>query len=143
MKLRLVTIGKPKLHYAHLGWNEYMWRLLKYHKVEVKHLADKYADDAAKILEASDGTYRIVLEITGKRLSSRDLALLLRKRELDGLSVSFIIGGPEGLPKEVIDKADYLWSLSDLTFPHDLAMLVTLEALYRATTINAGVPYHK
>jgi 23S rRNA (pseudouridine1915-N3)-methyltransferase len=143
MKIRLVTIGKPKLHYAHLGWNEYMWRLVKFHKVDVKHLSDKYADDAAKILEATSGTYRIVLEIEGKRLSSRDLALVLKKRELDSKEVSFIIGGPEGLPKEVIDKAEYLWSLSDLTFPHDLAMVIMLEALYRASTINAGVPYHK
>jgi 23S rRNA (pseudouridine1915-N3)-methyltransferase len=143
MKLQLVTIGKPKLHYAHQGWDEYRRRLMKFHKVDVKHLADKYADDAAKILEATAGTYRIVLEIKGKRLDSRDLALLLKKRELDGVTVSFIIGGPEGLPQTVVDKADYLWSLSDLTFPHDLAMVVTLEALYRASTINAGIPYHK
>jgi 23S rRNA (pseudouridine1915-N3)-methyltransferase len=143
MKLRLVTIGKPKLHYAHQGWNEYMWRLVKFHKVEVKHLSDKYADDAAKILDATEGTYRVVMVIEGKRLGSRELALFLKKRELDGKEVSFIIGGPEGLPEKVIKAADYQWSLSDLTFPHDLAMVVLLEALYRASTINTGIPYHK
>lgn len=143
MKLHIVTIGKPKLHYAHQGWNEYMLRLLKFHKVEVKHLNDKYADDVAKILEATAGTYRVAMVIHGQTMDSRDLALFLKKRELDGKTISFIIGGPEGLPQAVIDKADYRWSLSPLTFPHDLAMVVTLEAIYRASTINAGVPYHK
>lgn len=143
MKLQLITIGKPKLQYAELGWHEYLQRLVKFHKVEVKHLSDKYTDDAAKILEASMGTYRVVLEIEGKGLSSPDLAQFLSERELDGKPVSFIIGGPEGLPPAVIDKADYLWSLGKLTFPHDLAMVVTLEALYRASTINASIPYHK
>jgi 23S rRNA (pseudouridine1915-N3)-methyltransferase len=143
VKLRLVTIGKPKLHYAHQGWNEYMWRLVKFHKISVKHLADKYANDVAKILEATEGTYRVALVIEGKRFTSRDLALFMKKRELDGKEVSFIVGGPEGLPPEVIKACNYQWSLSDLTFPHDLAMVILLEALYRASTINVGVPYHK
>jgi len=143
MKLQLITIGKPKLHYAHLGWNEYMWRLEHFHKVNVTHLADKYADDAQKILDASRDTYRVALVIEGKELSSPALARFLEKRELAAKTVSFIIGGPEGLPQEVINKADFKWSLSPLTFPHDLAMVNTLEALYRASTINAHVPYHK
>jgi 23S rRNA (pseudouridine1915-N3)-methyltransferase len=143
MKLQFVTIGKPKLHYAHLGWNEYMLRLIKFHKIDVKHLSNKYTNDAAKLLQASADTYRVALVIDGKPLDSRALAILLRRRELAGKTVSFIIGGPEGLPPEVIKQSDFQWSLSSLTFPHDLAMLVTLEALYRASTINAGVPYHK
>ena len=143
MKINLVTIGKPKLHYAHLGWNEYFWRLEHFHKVSVNHLADKYANDVAKILEATKDTYRIALVVEGKEMSSRELAVFLRRRQLTGKNISFIIGGPEGLPQEVIDKSDYKWSLSPLTFPHDLAMVVTLEAIYRASTINAGVPYHK
>jgi 23S rRNA (pseudouridine1915-N3)-methyltransferase len=53
------------------------------------------------------------------------------------------VGGPEGLPQAVIDQADLAWSLSKLTLPHDLAMVVLLEALYRASTISAGQPYHK
>jgi 23S rRNA (pseudouridine1915-N3)-methyltransferase len=143
MKINLITIGKPKLHYANIGWNEYLLRLMKFHKVNVVHLHDKYTNDAAKILEAAGDSYKVALVIEGKQLDSQHLAAFLEKRELEAREVSFIIGGPEGLPAAVIKKADYQWSLSPLTFPHDLAMIVTLEALYRATTINAGIPYHK
>ena len=85
----------------------------------------------------------MVLEIQGNNLSSQDLASFLQKRELEAREVSFVIGGPEGLPQTIIEAADYRWSLGKLTLPHDLAMVVTAEALYRASTINAGLPYHK
>lgn len=143
MKLHLVTIGKPKLAYAQAGWRQYLGRLERLHSVRLTQLPDKYAYDAAKIHEAVAGTYAVALEITGNRLSSPKLAEFLRRRELAAQEVSFVIGGPEGLPKAVIAQADYCWSLSDLTFPHDLAMVLTVEALYRASTINAGLPYHK
>jgi 23S rRNA (pseudouridine1915-N3)-methyltransferase len=143
MKLRIITIGKPKLAYAASGWTEYHGRLERLHTMQTVHLNDKYVNDAAKILEAAAGTYKVVLEITGKQLSSPELADFLEKRELASRETSFIIGGPEGLPQEVIGKADFKWSLSALTFPHDLAMIVLLESLYRASTIRAGLPYHK
>ena len=143
MKLRIITIGKPKLAYAAAGWTEYYARLERLYAVQAVHLNDKYVGNAAKILEAGGGTYKVVMEITGKQLSSSELAEFLVKRGLESREVSFIIGGPEGLPQEVIDQADFKWSLSSLTFPHDLAMVVLLEALYRASMIKAGQPYHK
>ncbi len=143
MKINLITIGKPKLHYANMGWNEYMLRLIKFHTVNIIQLSDKYANDSDRILAAAKGTYSVGLIIEGKEMNSQHLAKFLEKRELAAKPVSFIIGGPEGLPHEVIKNVDYKWSLSPLTLPHDLAMVVTLEALYRASTINAGIPYHK
>jgi 23S rRNA (pseudouridine1915-N3)-methyltransferase len=143
MKINFVTIGKPKLQYATIGWNEYLRRLEYFHKVTVSQLHDKYANDVSKILEASANSYRVALVIGGKQLDSPALAEFLRQQELVAQHISFIIGGPEGLPQGVIDAVDFQWSLSDLTFPHDLAMVVTLEALYRASTITAGQPYHK
>lgn len=143
MKLRIVTIGKPKLAYAISGWDEYLGRLQRLHTVRVTHLADRYADDAAKIREATAGTCMVVLEITGEMLSSQELAAFLDKRELEAREVSFVIGGPDGLPQTIRDQADYRWSLSHLTLPHDLAMVVTLEALFRASTIRTGLPYHR
>lgn len=143
MKIHLVTIGKPKLDYAKSGWSEYLVRLQHQHTVRVTQLADKFAYDASRILEASNGTYRVALVIEGQQFSSETLAEFLRTRELESREVSFIIGGPEGLPKEVIEKSNFQWSLGKLTLPHDLAMVVTLEALYRASAINSNQPYHK
>lgn len=143
MKIHLVTIGKPKLPYAQAAWHEYVPRLQRLHTIRLTQLADKYAYDASKILETVQGTYLVVLEITGTSLSSTVLAEFLKQRELAAQEVTFLIGGPEGLPQAVIDKAHYRWSLGDLTLPHDLAMVVAAEAVYRASTINAGLPYHK
>jgi 23S rRNA (pseudouridine1915-N3)-methyltransferase len=143
MRLHVITIGKPKLAYARSGWEEYLGRLERLHTVRVTHLGDKYADDAARIREATSGTYVVALEITGADPSSESLALFLRERELEAREVSFVIGGPNGLPQEIRESANYRWSLSRLTLPHDLAMVVTLEALFRASTLNAGLPYHR
>src|SRR4051812_45683950 len=112
MKIHIITIGKPKLHYADMGWNEYLLRLMKFHKVSVTHLNDKFTDDASKILETAGTSYKVALVIEGKELDSRHLADFLTKRELEAKEVSFIIGGPEGLPQAVITAADYHWSLS-------------------------------
>jgi len=143
MKLHIVTIGKPKLAYAQTGWDDYLARLQRLHTVRVTQLADKYANDAAKFKEVTSGTYTVAMEIAGKMLDSHELADFLEKRELDAREVSFIIGGPDGLPAETRQSADFQWSLSRLTLPHDLAMVVTLEALFRASTLNAGLPYHR
>jgi len=143
MKLHLVTIGKPKLDYAIRGYVEYLSRLERLHTVRVTQLADKFAYDPAKILEAVKGSTVVVLEIYGTEFTSEQLAEFLVKRELESREITFLIGGPEGLPEEVRKAAQYQWSLGRLTLPHDLAMVVTLEALYRASTINAHLPYHK
>jgi len=143
MKLHIVTIGKPKLAYAQSGWSEYYDRLQRLHTIRTTHLADKYATDIAKIHDTTHGTFVVALEIAGKDLDSQTLADFLRVRELESREVSFVIGGPDGLPQAIRDSADFHWSLSRLTLPHDLAMVVTLEALYRASTIHAGLPYHR
>lgn len=142
MKLHIITIGQPKLSYAKDGWAEYWKRLGHYHQLQVTHIADKY-NDAAHLLGAAGSAYKVIMEIEGKQFSSPELSQFLDKQALQGREVCFIIGGPEGLPQEVIDKADLQWNLSRLTFPHDLAMVVLLETLYRASTISAGQPYHK
>jgi 23S rRNA (pseudouridine1915-N3)-methyltransferase len=143
MRLHIITIGKPKLAYAQMGWSEYLGRLQRLHTVRVTQLSDKYANDTAKIIETAQGSYRVVLEIQGKLLSSEELAGFVKDRELEARELSFIIGGPDGLPGQVRQSADFQLSFGRLTLPHDLAMVTLLEALYRASTINAGLPYHR
>ena len=142
MRIHIVTIGQPKLLYAKEGWEQYFKRMGRFHDIRVTHIADK-RNDAKNILGVSGKSTSVVLEIGGTQYSSVELSDFLDKRASEGKELSFIIGGPEGLPQDVIGASDYQWSLSKLTFPHDLAMVVLLEALYRASTINAGAPYHK
>lgn len=142
MKLHIITVGLPKLNYAQSGWTEYWQRLEKIHQVRVSRIPDKH-NDAPHILAAASTSYNVALASNGKQLSSPELAQFLVKRTLEAREVSFIVGGPTGLPEEVLLQADFKWSLSNLTFPHDLAMIILLEALYRASTINNGHPYHK
>jgi len=142
MKLHIITVGSPKLTYAKAGWNEYFDRLKHYHQLRVTHIADK-DNNAKHILKTARNSYKILLHVDIGQLSSLELADFLEKKSQDGRELCFIIGGPEGLPSEVLEAADMKLSLSKLTLPHDLAMVVLLEALYRASTINAGHPYHK
>jgi 23S rRNA (pseudouridine1915-N3)-methyltransferase len=141
MKLHIITVGEPKLPYAKAGWQEYLGRLQHYHNVRVTHIADRH-NDAEHLLQTAGSAYKVALVIEGKQLSSPELANFLDKRAQDSGELCLLIGGPDGLPPEVIAASDYDWSFSRLTFPHDLAMVMLLESLYRASTISAGQPYH-
>jgi 23S rRNA (pseudouridine1915-N3)-methyltransferase len=143
MKLHLLTIGEPRLAYARAGWQEYLKRLRHYHNVRVTHIPDKQAADGNYILQAAGNAYKVALVVGGRQYTSPELAGLLEKRALEAREVCFMVGGPEGLPQKVIDDTDLQLGLSELTFPHDLAIVILTEALYRASTISAGQPYHK
>jgi len=142
MKLHIITVGEPKLAYAKTGWAEYIKRLQHYHTVHVTHIADKHAYDADYLLQTATG-YKVALVIDGPQKTSEELAAWMEKRAMDGRETCLLVGGPEGLPQKVVAAADMQLGLSRLTFPHDLAMVVLAEALYRASTIAAGQPYHK
>ncbi len=142
MKLHIITVGKPKLAYARAGWEEYFGRLARYHQLRATHLSDKRCG-VKELLAAAGKACKVALALDGVQHSSPDLARFLDKRALEGREACFLVGGPEGLPGEVVAACEHRWSLSRLTFPHDLAMVVLLEALYRASTIQKNHPYHK
>lgn len=142
MKIHIITIGQPKLSYAREGWDEYWKRLSHYHQLRVTHIADKN-NNAEHILAATENTYKVGLVIEGKQFSSPELAEFLDKQAQSGREVSFIIGGPDGLSSIITSQLDFQWSFGALTLPHDLAMVLLLESLYRASTISAGQPYHR
>ena len=142
MKIHIVTVGSPKLDYAKAGWQEYIGRLEHYHQLRVSHVPDKH-NDSGHLLAAAKASYLVVLTIDGPQYTSHSLALFLERRAQAGQEVCFMIGGPDGLPEAVIEAADQQLGLSSLTFPHDLAMVVLAESLYRASTINDNQPYHR
>jgi 23S rRNA (pseudouridine1915-N3)-methyltransferase len=85
----------------------------------------------------------VLLDERGKHLNSKLLADRLSDWQLDGRNLSFIIGGPDGVSPACRERADFTWSLSDLTLPHGLARVLLAESLYRAWSLQAGHPYHR
>jgi 23S rRNA (pseudouridine1915-N3)-methyltransferase len=142
MKLEIITIGQPKLSFAKEGFFEYIKRLKFFHDVVVIHLKDGSSD--RKILDSIGNNFCVVLDENGKEFTSKELAEFLNQKVLHGISkMCFVVGGPDGHTDLIKQKADILWSFGKLTLPHDLAMVILSEALYRASTINVNHPYHR
>ena len=145
MRLHVFTIGKPKLAFARAGVDEYLARLKGSGGVEIIELkGGKREQESALLLERSEGMLRVAMDERGDQVASKDLAAKLARWELDRVKgVAFLIGGADGHTEELRKKADWRWSLSKLTLMHELALVVLLEQLYRARSINAGSPYHR
>jgi len=84
----------------------------------------------------------VALHERGRRRTSRDLARWLGELRDQGRSVTFVIGGAHGLSEDVLGACSSRVSLSDLTLPHDLALLTLCEQIYRCRAILSGEPYH-
>jgi 23S rRNA (pseudouridine1915-N3)-methyltransferase len=98
----------------------------------------------AKAMEVSQGTWRVLLDERGRQFGSVDFARWIDKQEMQGRkAVSLFIGGADGHPDELRRAADETWSLSAMTLQHELALVVLLEQLYRAFSIQRGDPYHR
>ena len=145
MRLHVFTIGKPKLAFARAGVEEYLGRLKGAGGVEITELkGGKREQESALLLERSEGLLRVAMDERGDQVTSKDLAAKIARWELDRVKgVAFLIGGADGHTEELRKKADWRWSLSKLTLQHELTLIVLLEQLYRARSINAGSPYHR
>jgi 23S rRNA (pseudouridine1915-N3)-methyltransferase len=98
-------------------------------------------NDGEMIAKTEKESLLIALDLGGKMLSSEELSHKLFTEW--GSRLAFAIGGAEGLPAEVIRRATFRWSLSPLTFTHQIARLLLTEQLYRAIEIEKGSSYHK
>ncbi len=159
MNIDIISIGKIREKYIKLGVDEFKKRLqpyskLSFHALREEHVQDTMSEaeieqvkekEGEKILQRlKENSYIIALDVQGKQLSSEQFAQRLKDISFQGKnSVSFIIGGANGLSKEVLAKADERLSFSAMTFPHQLMQLILLEQLYRAFKIQRNEPYHK
>ena len=145
MRWNIFAIGKPKLDFARLGIEEYAARLKPFAPVRLEYLkAASREDESRALLERSEGMFRVVLDERGDHVSSRELAKKIDAWEQRGpRDFAVIIGGADGHTDALRNAADWKWSLSKLTLQHELALVVTLEQIYRAYTIKAGLPYHR
>ena len=139
MQYRVVAIGRLRATALRAVCDDYLARLKRYTRVE-----EREAKDEARLLEAvPEGSRLVLLSERGEEWTSEQLAAWTTRWEMDGRDVAFAIGGAEGVPEPVLERAERVWSLSRLTFPHELARLLVYEQLYRAYTIRRGEPYHR
>ncbi len=132
---------------------EYLKRLVRFVRCEVTELRESAGraeregieDEGKRIISAlRQDALTILLDIEGREWSSVQLAGEVERWQMDGVKeVAFIIGGHQGVSKDVAARADVRWSLSRLTLTHEMARVVLVEQIYRAYTIIHGLPYQK
>ena len=156
MTISFVFVGKTGFREIERQLDYYLEKLKRFVRVSVKIIKEEkilrsrtdrdiMKLEGKRILEAikGDGTV-IVWDRCGKMVSSEEYAKYIGKLELSGTGrVWMVTGGAVGLSDEVIGKADAVFSLSPMTFPHDLARLIIAEQTYRAYTILRRIPYHR
>ncbi len=159
LNVTLITVGKLKEGYLRDACAEYSKRLGAYCKLRIVELAESRLPDNPsdkEIAAALDNESKAILGavppssaiiamcIEGKQFSSEGFSERLDKLAVDGKSsVALIIGSSFGLADSVKNAAHIKMSMSEMTFPHQLARVMLLEQLYRAMSISAGGKYHK
>ena len=146
MQIRVIVAGKPALAYAKAGVDEYLKRLSRFGGHEMIVIKAGSRDDvSARLLEKSQGCFRIALDERGECLGTRKFADRLDALALRGdvKSVAFLIGAADGHNEALRDACDLILTLSPFTLQHELALLVLLEQLYRVASLKSGSPYHR
>jgi 23S rRNA (pseudouridine1915-N3)-methyltransferase len=155
VKIHFWSIGKAHEPYLKSGIEAFTKRITHYHTIEWKiissaknalnltnaELKKSEAESVLKLLDKSD--VLVVLDEKGKQLSSEKVADLIQLNANQSVkNLIFLIGGAFGVEENVIARANYVWSLSQLVFPHQLVRLILAEQVYRACTIIRNEKYH-
>src|SRR6266705_778402 len=152
MRIRFIWPGKTKDEHLRALVGEYLKRLSRFARCEIVETRESTASDPGaiekeshRILEAIPaGSRMVLLDLKGREWSSPELAAQVQRWESDSIKeVAIVIGGPRGVGAEVLARAQATWRLSHLTLTHEMARVVAVEQLYRAYTINRGLPYQK
>ena len=150
MSIRILAVGKKHESWVLEGIERYQKRLKRPFTVEwvlLPHSArqdsDARRDESERMLSrlATDD-YVVLLDEQGKAIDSPTLSKLLLNPLQSSRPVTIIIGGAYGVDDSIHTRANFVWSLSPLVFPHQLVRLILTEQLYRAQEIAAGNPYH-
>ncbi len=155
MKLLLWSIGKQNESYVKEGVEDFTGRISRYFSCEWKIVAPPknaaFMSDAEQreaeskiLLDSLDAEdYVVLLDERGKMLTSPALSKLISERAVNGARrVHFIIGGAFGVTEPVRKRANLVWQLSQLVFPHQLVRLILAEQIYRACSILKNEKYH-
>lgn len=150
MKFRFIWVGRTKDRKWLALQDEYLQRLSHFVRCEIIEVRDAPSPagketEGKRILDKLNQTSLVcLLDVKGDSVSSQKLATIVEGWQVHGnKEISFVIGGADGVSADVAERADFVLSLSFLTFTHEMARVVMLEQLYRAFTIINRFPYQK
>jgi len=150
MSIRILAVGRKHESWVLEGISRYEKRLHSPFLLEWVLLPHSAREGQAARLEESQrilqrlepSDYVVLLDETGKNIDSPTLSTLLTIQLNASKHIVIIIGGAYGVDETIHARADFVWSLSKLVFPHQLVSLILTEQLYRAQEITSGNPYH-
>ncbi len=150
MKQLLVSVGKKHDAGIAVAVDDYTSRLRKFADTEWLLLSPsgaeepvaRRAESAQVLAKVQSSDIVVLLDERGKQMSSEALATRYDTWQQSGKRLVFVIGGAYGVDDSLFDRADFVWSLSQHVFPHQIARLLLVEQLYRAQMINQNHPYH-
>ncbi|MCI0183313.1 23S rRNA (pseudouridine(1915)-N(3))-methyltransferase RlmH [Sulfoacidibacillus ferrooxidans] len=154
MQIVVIAVGKLKEKYWKEAQAEYLKRLLSYASLSMIEVADEADDIDPSRIQQIEGLrilsklkerdYVIALDVRGDTYSSEQFADQLQSVFSHGHGrYVFLIGGSHGFSTAVLERSQMKFSMSKLTFPHQMARIILLEQIYRSFRISSGSPYHK
>lgn len=150
MPIRVLAVGKKHELWVQDGIERYEKRLQKPFDTEwvlIPHsaregMAAREEESMRLLARLNNDSYVVLLDERGTPLTSPQVAKALAKPLGYSRAVTLIIGGAYGVDERLQQRADLVWSLSPLVFPHQLVRLILTEQLYRAQEIARGGSYH-
>ena len=148
--ITIYTIGKRHEDWVKDGIERYQgrlrvpfdikWELIPHSNFDGDRARQEESDRLLQRLGTDD--YVLLLDERGKNIDSPTLSSLLGQQFVSGKKIAIIIGGAYGVDRRLHDRAQFIWSLSRLVFPHQLVRLLLAEQIYRAEQIERGSGYH-
>jgi 23S rRNA (pseudouridine1915-N3)-methyltransferase len=155
MRIKLIAVGNKMPAWVQTAFSDYQKRLrpnISLDLIEINGCQSNQRNDQQRVLNKEGeqilkaikaDEHVLALDVAGTPWSSQGLAHELALWKQDSLKVTLIIGGAEGLSPACLQRSQQRWSLSKLTFPHQLVRIIISEQLYRAECILKNHPYHK
>ena len=144
--IRIICLGKIKEEYLKKALEDYQKRISKYHKLEIIELKDDediYKEEAQILKYLDSKNCNILMDIQGTKVSSIKLAEIVDQTFNNFGTITFIVGGSNGVTPQIKEKVNYKISFGDITMPHGLFRVILLEQIYRSFKINNNERYHK
>ena len=141
--MKIIAIGKTRNKNL-INLNKFFLKQMKNLKIEIISKSNKFDENVKIMKKIKQRDYVIALDSQGESIDSIKFSNLINSSETYiNKEIVFVIGGSEGLDKNIIARADKMLSFSKLTFQHQIVRLLLIEQIYRAKKIQENHPYHK